>query len=405
MAVTVVILIIALLGAAGLVALLLRAKAAAKAQHMKNLAYYRVMANEASDIIMLFENQRVVCASNALTRILGCQPQDIEHGGYLNLVHPDDLEEARKLRGQPKPGEVWTASYRARHADGHYIWLEASTRGAYDEATRKVQEITVTREITERKEHELKIRAAQERAEAANKAKSQFLATMSHELRTPLNAILGFSDILKAEHFGAIGDARYRDYASAINDSGQHLLGLINDILDISKLDTGKLELHLEPVELHPLITECARYVEALAAKTGIRVQIDSETAACTLQVDRRRLRQMLLNLLSNAVKFTPEGGDVRISARLAGAGVAIMVADTGIGMDADVIPKAFERFGQIDSSLSRKYEGTGLGLPLTKQLAELHGAALSLESKPGAGTTVTILFPAESIVADRHVA
>src|SRR5262249_32887521 len=152
-------------------------------------------------------------------------------------------------------------------------------------------------------------------------------------------------------------------------DSGQHLLGLINDILDISKLDTGRLELHREPVELWSVILECARYVEALAAKTGIRLHTEPETVRCTLQADRRRLRQMLLNLLSNAVKFTPEGGEVRISVRQIDAGIAISVADTGIGMDEAAIPKAFERFGQIDSSLSRKYEGTGLGLPLTKQL------------------------------------
>ena len=405
MTVLLIVLFVALMAAASAVAFLLHERTAAKVALEKELAHYRVMAEEASDIIMLFENDRVVCASSALGRILGCKPEDIQGGGYLNLVHPDDLDEARKLRGNPKPGEIWTATYRAFHADGHYVWLEASTRGAIDERTGAPKEITVTRDVTERKEHELKMLAAQERAEAANKAKSQFLATMSHELRTPLNAILGFSDILKGEHFGALGNARYSEYAAAVNDSGQHLLGLINDILDISKLDTGKLELHPEPVELHPLIAECARYVEALAAKTGIHVDIDPETAPCTLHADRRRLRQMLLNLLSNAVKFTPEGGEVRISAQLGDVGLAITVADTGIGMDEAAIPKAFERFGQIDSSLSRKYEGTGLGLPLTKQLAELHGATLKMQSKLGAGTTVTIFFPAESVLADRHVA
>jgi len=405
MAVLAAILCIALLGAGGMLVFLLREKNAVIAMHKKKLAQFRVMAEEASDIIMLFENNRVVCASSGLERILKCKPEDIEDGGYLNLVHPDDLAEAQKLRGQPKPGEIWTATYRGQHADGHYVWLEASTRGALDKSTGALHEITVTRDITERKEHELKMRAAQERAEAANRAKSQFLATMSHELRTPLNAILGFSDILKTEQFGAIGNTRYREYAAAINDSGQHLLGLINDILDISKLDTGKLELHPEPIELRPLIVECARYVEPLAAKTGVRVQIDLETPACTLQADRRRLRQMLLNLLSNAVKFTPEGGEVRISTRRSAVGVSLTVADTGIGMDEAAIPKAFERFGQIDSSLSRKYEGTGLGLPLTKQLAELHGATLAMQSKPGAGTTVTILFPEESVLASRHVA
>ncbi|MFZ1007533.1 MAG: PAS domain-containing sensor histidine kinase [Candidatus Sulfotelmatobacter sp.] len=370
------------------------------------VAHFRTMIDEASDIIVLWENGRAVYASNGLYRELKHKPEQYQEGGYLNFVHPEDLHEAQKLLGRPPPGVTRTGTYRVRHTDGNYIWFEVYTRGIYDEVTGAFrQEISVGRNITERKEHEFKMRAAQERAEAANKAKSQFLATMSHELRTPLNAILGFSDILKAEQFGALGNARYREYSTAIHGSGIHLLGLINDILDMSKLDEGRLELQLEPVELHALIADCLLSIRPHAEKAGIQVYEALDPGIDVLQADAKRLRQMLLNLLSNAVKFTPKGGEVRLSTRRQNGGVAITVADTGIGMDADAIPKAFERFGQIDSSLARKYEGTGLGLPLTKQLAELHGASLSVESTPGAGTAMTIFFSGAVAQISRHVA
>jgi PAS domain S-box-containing protein len=369
-------------------------------------AWYRAMASEASDIIVLREEGRIVLASNALVRILGRNPEDFQDGGYLKLVHPDDLGEAMKLRGRPPPGEAWTAAYRLPHADGHYIWFEARTRGAYDEATGEfLREITVLRDITERKEQELKLRAALERAETASRAKSLFLATVSHELRTPLNAILGFSEVLKDERVAPAGSARHRDYLASIHDSGAHLLGLINDILDISKLDNGRLELNLEPVELDPLIAECAELIACQAEKSGLRVRTRLDAGPCLVGADRKRLRQILLNLLSNAMKFSRDGGEVCISTARRDGGVALAVSDTGIGMEADAIPKALERFGQIDDSLSRKYEGAGLGLPITRQLAELHGWTLAIESQVGAGTTVTILFPDEPVLAERCVA
>ncbi|MBV9993307.1 MAG: PAS domain S-box protein [Alphaproteobacteria bacterium] len=235
------------------------------------------------------------------------------------------------------------------------------------------------------------------RADAASRAKSEFLAAMSHELRTPLNAILGFSDILQSESFGPVGNARYREYAQSIHASGAHLLGLINDILDLSRLDSGHLELTREPLDLDALAEDCVQDVAALAERENIAVTHAVEPLLVT--ADYRRLKQMLLNLLSNAVKFTPKGGRVTLTARLDGEGLAIAVADTGIGMAPEHIPKALERFGQVDGSLARKYEGTGLGLPLTKALAELHGATLAIESESGTGTTVTIRFPHDAVL------
>jgi signal transduction histidine kinase len=220
---------------------------------------------------------------------------------------------------------------------------------------------------------------------------------MSHELRTPLNAILGFSDILQKEMFGPMGNERYLDYARSIHGSGAHLLGLINDILDLSRLDAGQLELALEPVNLRELVAACEESM-ALRAEQG-RIRLSSAIEPVMLRADNRRMRQMLLNLLSNALKFTPAGGEVRVETFRSDDGFVIAVQDTGIGMSDEDIPKAMERFGQIDSSLSRKYEGTGLGLPLTQQLAQLHGALFAIESAPGQGTTVRIIFPLEAVL------
>jgi PAS domain S-box-containing protein len=253
-----------------------------------------------------------------------------------------------------------------------------------------------------RAEHELRRNAeelseALDRADAASRAKSEFLAAMSHELRTPLNAILGFSDILQSETFGPVGNARYREYSHSIHASGTHLLGLINDILDLARLDSGQLAMDCGPVDIVALMEDCIDAVALQARGANIALSHDIEPAV--LLADYRRLKQMLLNLLSNAIKFTPDGGRVSMRAAHAPDGFAICVSDTGIGMAAEQIPKALEIFAQIDSSLSRRYEGTGLGLPLTKALADAQGAALALVSAPGAGTTATISFPHQAIL------
>ncbi|HEY4343641.1 MAG TPA: MHYT domain-containing protein [Parvibaculum sp.] len=246
---------------------------------------------------------------------------------------------------------------------------------------------------------------ALEAAATSSQAKSQFLATMSHELRTPLNAIIGFSEILATELFGPLGSARYREYAHDVKDSGAHLLGLINDILDFSKVDAGHLQLDDEPVDLKQVIEESLRMVQQQATHQGVALRSDIEIDLPRLRADHRRVRQVLLNLLSNATKFTPSGGRIVISAHVEGGMLKVKVADTGIGIAPDDIPKALERFGQIDSDLNRKYQGTGLGLPLSKRLVELHGGTLGLESEIGVGTTVTATFPAERVLADLQAA
>jgi two-component system, cell cycle sensor histidine kinase PleC len=240
---------------------------------------------------------------------------------------------------------------------------------------------------------------ALECANEANRAKGSFLALMSHELRTPLNAILGFSEIISTEAFGTCGP-RYRDYAGDIHGAGKHLLALINDILDLSKAEAGKLELRCEPVDFADIINECVRLMRAKAAEQGLRITIAAAPLPPML-VDRLRVKQMLLNLLSNAVKFTPDGGAIWVEACHDANHVIICVRDTGIGIAPDMIPVALEPFRQIESALSRKFEGTGLGLSLVKSLIESHGGQVTIESILEKGTSVSLLFSASRCVAD----
>jgi signal transduction histidine kinase len=235
-------------------------------------------------------------------------------------------------------------------------------------------------------------------AETSNRTKSEFLANMSHELRTPLNAIIGFSDVIKRSLFGPISE-RYRDYATDIFNSGTHLLKLINEILDLSKLEAKQVELYEENIDFAILIPSCLHLIEPQAESAKVQLLSAIGENVPLIRADERRMRQILFNLLSNAVKFTLEGGQIRVSASLTREGVALTVTDTGIGMSAEQIPIALESFRQIDSKISRRYDGTGLGLPLTKHLVELHGGAMAIESALDAGTTVTCLFPRERII------
>ncbi|MPY68899.1 MAG: hypothetical protein GEU92_02310 [Alphaproteobacteria bacterium] len=246
---------------------------------------------------------------------------------------------------------------------------------------------------------------ALEAAAASSQTKSQFLATMSHELRTPLNAVIGFSEVIAKEMFGPVGNGQYLDYAKCIYDSGAHLLGLINDVLDISKLDAGGLEMDDDETDLRQIVDDAVRMVRRQAETARIALAIDIPPDMPRIRADERRLRQVLLNLLSNAVKFTPEDGAMRVVAYRTAMGVAVSVTDTGIGIASEDIPKALERFGQVDDTLGRRYEGTGLGLPLSKSLMELHGGTLELESTLGVGTTVTITLPAARLIETRQVA
>ena len=232
-------------------------------------------------------------------------------------------------------------------------------------------------------------------ANEASRAKSNFLALMSHELRTPLNAIIGFSEVLGGEMFGSLGNERYREYAHDIHGAGRHLLALINDILDLSKAEAGKFDLHCEEVAPEALIAECLKLMRGRAVNAGLSLSQDRKDPFPGLVADRLRLKQILLNLLSNAVKFTPPGGTIRVGAEMDKEGrMLISVSDTGIGIAPDMIAVALEPFRQISSPFARNAEGTGLGLSLAKALMESHGGRLELESTLNLGTTARLVFP-----------
>ena len=266
-----------------------------------------------------------------------------------------------------------------------------------------VAELEATKHALEARTEEVKIALTE--AAAGSQAKSQFLAAMSHELRTPLNAIIGFSEVQITEMFGPIGDARYLGYARDIHRSGNHLLELINDVLDFSKLDAYGLDLHEDTVDIVALIAELLQMLRGQSEKAHVPLHLSVGSAVPPIRADQRRLRQVLLNLLSNGLKFTPAGGEVRVSVAWTPGGYEMKISDTGIGIAPADLAKALEPFGQIDSGLSRRYDGTGLGLPLAKRLVELHDGTLLVESTVGRGTTVSVWLPADRAIGHASVA
>ena len=265
----------------------------------------------------------------------------------------------------------------------------------------------VHREIAAREQTADQLRSARDQAEIANAAKSQFLANMSHELRTPLNAIIGFSEIMNGEIFGPLGNEQYKEYVGDIHASGTHLLSIINDILDLSKVEADSYDLTEGELDVAQVLDACSRMIRTRAQSGELTLSVEIEPDLPRLVADERALKQMIINLVSNAVKFTPQGGSISLRARLEADGrIALEVADTGIGIARGDIKKAFEPFSQLQTdALVYKADGTGLGLPLTAALARSHQATLVVDSEPGKGTSITLRFPLERVVINRTAA
>jgi PAS domain S-box-containing protein len=265
--------------------------------------------------------------------------------------------------------------------------------------------LMVARDATLKRQVDNDLRHAKEEAEKANRAKSEFLANMSHELRTPLNAIIGFSEMLKSQIFGPVGGERYRGYVDDILRSGRHLLKIINDILDMSKVEAGKMALHEETVDLASVILACIRLLTTRANDQQIELIFDGETDLPPVWGDALRIKQALLNVMTNAVKFSCRSGRVTVSGSVNSTGeLQVIVQDTGIGMTEEGLRLALEPFTQVDNALTRRFEGTGLGLPLTNELIKLHDGRVEIDSRIGAGTTVRLILPAHRVLS-KHAA
>ena len=298
--------------------------------------------------------------------------------------------------------EVITMEKRYLHKDGHTVWGSVSSSIIRDDDGEVLNYVSFIQDISARKAAEQSLREATESAIDANRAKSQFLATMSHEFRTPLNAILGFSQLLGNEIFGPLGDKRYKGYADNIRDSGELMLALVNDVLDISTIEAGKRLLVMEPVDMHVVIEDCVRTFATMAQDKAIAVEVDVAKTIPPLTADRRAVVQIALNLLSNAIKFTDPGGRVSIGVARTADALSLVVGDTGVGIPEGALETVTDPFTRSHSNPHLSQTGTGLGLSIVKSLTEAHGGTLTIDSAPGKGTLVTARFPLQSTDGDQ---
>jgi cell cycle sensor histidine kinase DivJ len=362
---------------------------------------YRLLAENASDMITRHDERgRVLFASHASQQLLGEAAAKLVGDGLFERVHIADRPAYLTALSQcSASGDPITVEFRLRQqtqsGGERYSWVEMRCRPLRTPHGGAVAGVLAgTRDISERKAQEDELTRARDEAESASRAKTQFLASMSHELRTPLNAVIGFSEILNRELFGALGEQRYRDYARMIHESGEHLLHVVNDILDMSKIEAGKFKLLKEPFDVSSLVSSCADVMRHAVEAKQLTLIAEVPSGLPELVADKRACKQMLLNVISNAIKFTDAGGLVRISAREADGMIELIVTDNGIGISEHDLPKLGHPFVQADNAYNRSHDGAGLGLSVVQGLARLHEGRLEIASKLGQGTTATIVLP-----------
>ncbi|MBD2166175.1 PAS domain S-box protein [Calothrix membranacea FACHB-236] len=343
----------------------------------------------------------IVDANPALCQMLGYSREQLYGQRFTNYISQQkgDLELFGQLVSEIHKGpEQLSERHRIEmerlflHKEGGLVWTHLSVSVIRDSNGNPEFFLAIVEDITERKQTELKLRASQAAAEAGSRAKSEFLATMSHELRTPLNAIMGLSQLLQQEMVGPLNE-KQQEYIGCVYSSGQHLLALINDILDLSKVEAGKEELLQLPLLVRDVCNYVISTVSDQALDKGLQLTHEIDSEAEIFIGDERRVKQMLLNLLTNAIKFTP-AGTVSLEVKKVSNGISFTVADTGIGIDPNNFKFLFQPFKQLDSRLNRQYEGTGLGLALTRKLARLHGGDVTVESALGQGSRFTLFLP-----------
>src|SRR6478609_5145699 len=367
---------------------------------------YRLLARNMSDVISRHQrNGAVQFISPAVEAMLGVPVAQLLGHGLFDRVHVADRPAYLTALSDAARGDVRSVEFRLRRERAgsergqvDFIWVEMRCRPLDQDmggdATREADVVAVMRDVTDRKLSEQAFDQARSAAEAADAAKTRFLATMSHELRTPLNAIIGFSEMITQEQTLMLGAAQRREYAQLINDSGQHLLSVVNGILDMSKMESGNFEIASEPFAPRASLMHCCNLLALKARENGVDLVTDAPQDLPVMTGDPRAFKQIVLNLVANAVKFTERGGQVTVTAAVSGSQLALRVSDTGIGIAPDDLKRIGAPFFQAGKTYQRRHEGTGLGLSIVKSLVELHLGELTVQSRLGEGPVVTVKLP-----------
>ncbi|TWB71407.1 sensor histidine kinase [Bradyrhizobium sacchari] len=367
---------------------------------------YRLLARNMSDVISRHQrNGAVQFISPAAEAMLGLSVTQLHGHGLFDRVHVADRPAYLTALSDAARGEVRSVEFRLRREPAgtergqvDFIWVEMRCRPLDQDqgrdGAREAEVVAVMRDVTDRKHSEQALDKARNAAEAADAAKTRFLATMSHELRTPLNAIIGFSEMIAQEQTLMLGAAQRKEYAQLINDSGQHLLSVVNGILDMSKMESGNFEIASEPFAPRASLLHCCNLLALKARENGVDLVTDAAQDLPVMTGDPRAFKQIVLNLVANAIKFTERGGQVSVSAAVTGSQLTLRISDTGVGIAPDDLKRIGAPFFQAGKTYQRRHEGTGLGLSIVKSLVALHLGELTVQSRVGEGTAVTVKLP-----------
>ncbi|OUR79448.1 hypothetical protein A9Q83_03315 [Alphaproteobacteria bacterium 46_93_T64] len=373
-----------------------------RALNETKLQYQRLYENVNEGVFQFDMTGNLLASNPALARLLGYESSDELINSVKNVadeVYVNDKMPRKHLKMLSAGTALSNEVHRWRRKDGSLVWGAISAHTVYSEKGKPHHIEGTFTDMNDRVIAELGLRKAKETAELANRAKSEFLANMSHELRTPLNAVIGFSEILKTEAFGSLGHENYKEYATDIHSAGEHLLQVINDILDVAKIEAGQMQLYEREINIKDLVLSSYRMLSVRAVGAEIELAEDIPDDLPTIFADETRVKQIFVNLISNAVKFTEAGGRITATVILNNeGGLSVKVIDTGIGISEKDINHVLSRFGQVQSTYARTNEGTGLGLTLVQLIVELHGGTFELQSVVGVGTTCTVNFPAERL-------